>query len=498
MNQGEIEDDSTRKGKFRLSKETTYFEEPLDKFGYVDYPAALNKRLRKGVTPENNASVVFWNAIGPRSGGLNPIPKVFEWLGIPQPPEKGEYFIGLDQFMREQLKLKTREEFDEIDSQHRIAMQSPWTAKKFPHLAAWLKTNERPLAVIVMATKRTHYFSPIVFHESVRRPDLVSQLLPGVQKCREVSKALAARAMLRACDQPDDAWQDLLTCHKLGRLIGAGSTLIESLVGKAIDETAARADVAFLEHAKPNAKRLEKCLDDLQRLKPFDIAAQIELTERCVVLEAASNIDREGVAALDKAKSPEGAYRVFEEMDWDPVLQSANKWFDRLAVAVRISDRSQREKELDAIESELVDLAKKFLLAKRPDEPHDGQSLARSREHAIVGNLIATVFSSYRGVLRSFEKSGQQHNLLIVAVALNWYQFDHGRYPKELSTLAPKYLKQVPIDVFSGKDLIYRPTDNEFLLYSVGLNGKDDEGRDAEGSPDGDDLCIRFPKPSQP
>src|SRR5262245_33592389 len=52
------------KGKFTISKETTYVTGPLDKDGYIDYAAALNERLGQGVTPENNANVLLWRAMG--------------------------------------------------------------------------------------------------------------------------------------------------------------------------------------------------------------------------------------------------------------------------------------------------------------------------------------------------------------------------------------------------------------------------------------------------
>src|SRR6516225_3610527 len=42
------------RGKFTISKETTYVTEPLDRYGYIDYARALNQRLSQGVTPENN------------------------------------------------------------------------------------------------------------------------------------------------------------------------------------------------------------------------------------------------------------------------------------------------------------------------------------------------------------------------------------------------------------------------------------------------------------
>src|ERR1700724_174995 len=53
------------RGKFTISKETTYVTGPVDKDGYIDYAAALNERLRQGVTPENNANVLIWKALGP-------------------------------------------------------------------------------------------------------------------------------------------------------------------------------------------------------------------------------------------------------------------------------------------------------------------------------------------------------------------------------------------------------------------------------------------------
>src|SRR6516225_9670041 len=52
------------RGKFTISKETTYVTGPLDKDGYIDYAAALNERLGQGVTPENNANVLLWRAMG--------------------------------------------------------------------------------------------------------------------------------------------------------------------------------------------------------------------------------------------------------------------------------------------------------------------------------------------------------------------------------------------------------------------------------------------------
>src|SRR6516164_7611958 len=93
----------TNRGTFTITPETTWATEPLDPDGYVDYAAALNKRLREGVTPDTNANVLLWKAFGPRpEGGRGMPPEFFEEMGIAEPPEKGDYFIDLRRYVREQ------------------------------------------------------------------------------------------------------------------------------------------------------------------------------------------------------------------------------------------------------------------------------------------------------------------------------------------------------------------------------------------------------------
>jgi hypothetical protein len=45
--------------KFPVGKETTYVTGPLDEEGYIDYEAALNDRLGKGIAPEKKANVLL-------------------------------------------------------------------------------------------------------------------------------------------------------------------------------------------------------------------------------------------------------------------------------------------------------------------------------------------------------------------------------------------------------------------------------------------------------
>jgi hypothetical protein len=100
-----------------------------------------------------------------------------------------------------------------------------------------------------------------------------------------------------------------------------------------------------------------------------------------------------------------------------------------------------------------------------------------------------------RNVQAGADRARQLDDNVQVAFGLAAYRRDRGGYPKALNALAPRYLAKVPEDRFSGKALVYRPSTDGYLLYSVGVNGKDEQGRGPEDQPPGDDLSARMPPP---
>jgi hypothetical protein len=110
----------------------------------------------------------------------------------------------------------------------------------------------------------------------------------------------------------------------------------------------------------------------------------------------------------------------------------------------------------------------------------------------IFGDVVICLMLSTKTV-QSEDRAKQNRDNLLIAFALARYRADNGNYPKELSLLVPKYLKEVPKDRFSGKPLIYTADDKGYILYSVGINGQDDGGRGPDDTPKGDDLAVRMP-----
>jgi hypothetical protein len=466
--------------------------------GKTDYQAALNDILSRGISPERNANVLLWKALGPTPEGARMPAEFFERLGLPEPPKEGNYFVGITEYVKDHLKLD-RDDWRDIFDQQGGAMKRPWAAKDYPHVAAWLALNEKPLAVVLEATRRPDYYNPLVARRTDKDPgSLINALLPGVQKSRELAAALCARAMLRVEEgKTDDAWRDLQAAHRLGRLVARGGTLIESLVGIAVDAVASSAELAYLERAKLDSKQILARLKDRQSLPPMPpLADKIETGERHTYHDSLQLISRgaDPAAGPGARKPTEEELRALAAIDWDGIRRDADKWYGRMAAALRIKDRAEREKAFDEIDKELEALVRdskrqKDALEKLGPGGDVGAVVGKS-----IGNtLLALLVPSIRKVQQAYDRSEQTGRNLQIAFALAAFRADTGRYPAKLDELAPKYLAAVPDDLFTGKPLVYKPTATGYQFYSFGVDGKDDGGRWVDDDPKGDDPGVRMP-----
>ena len=88
--------------------------------------------------------------------------------------------------------------------------------------------------------------------------------------------------------------------------------------------------------------------------------------------------------------------------------------------------------------------------------------------------------------LLSYRFKADVQSLPVIIGALR-FKIDKGQYPENLAELQQfGYIKEIPIDPWSDKPLVYKRTTDNFSLYSVGLNFKVDGGqvyRDEKGKP---------------
>lgn len=476
-----------RKPNFTVSKETTYVTGPVDKDGYIDYAAAFNERLGKGVTPETNANVLFWRALGPKPDG-KPMPgEYFKLMGMEIPPEGGEYFVDLSAFLRDRLRIADPDAVRRIEGQALSTRGSPWAATDYPEIAQWLAANERPLDLVVEGTRRQHFYSPLVPPQGEEGSSgLVSARLSTIQHYRTLSNALTSRVKRRLNDgHVEEAWNDALAIHRLARMVGRGGMMIEGLVAMALESIAHHVELAFLDRPEIDSKQIQKFFRDINELPPMTKAADlIDGGERLFFLNGILDASRTGVKDAGGLTDDErNQLEDYKKVDWDPALRNANRWLDRLAAALRKPEWAERKKFLDEMDQTL----------KRGTEPPEVGKVSAAK--ALSNIYLSMSMAPVRGVQRASDRAEQSERNLHVAFALAGYQRDNKSYPKSLDALVPKYLHKLPTDLFTGKPMAYRPNENGYVLYSLGPDGKDDSGRGERDTPKGDDIAVRMPLP---
>lgn len=70
--------------------------------------------------------------------------------------------------------------------------------------------------------------------------------------------------------------------------------------------------------------------------------------------------------------------------------------------------------------------------------------------------------------------------LEICKLAILRYRLDQDRLPDTLADLVPEYIGSVPQDPFGGQPIVYRPDSTGPILYSIGPDGRDDDGKPME------------------
>jgi hypothetical protein len=454
----------------RISKETTVYTGPLKPDGYVDYIAATNMRRRVGVTKENNGAYDFVRIIDPDD----------QWhfhkeLGIEKsdlPPS----FVPWHDFVKEAVPEAPPEIVGNLLELRDELAEGPWKSGQAELVATWLQANKLQIDMLVKAAKKPRFYTPW----SAEDQTVVVMHLPSVQEFRELSRTLLARAMLRLGEgDTAGAWSDLQAMHGLARQMGHGPTLIEQLVGVAIECVALNGDAIFIQSVSLAPEEIAKYQTQIQKLTTVsDMAESIDAGERIFFLDATQLVARDGVGWL--ARLTDGVPRktnslvdrlLKSSVDWNETLIVGNRWYDRCTKVVKIKSVPERRKEWKKLEQELQDAmpsaqglqVAKLLFASKKTKGRSMANILLSMNIPVLD--VATNAGS---------RADDQRQLTVVAFGLEAYREKHGLYPGDLNALVPRYIKSIPQDIFIEQPYKYETNGKDFRLFSVGSNFKYD------------------------
>ena len=156
--------------KILVSKQTTYVTEPLLPSGLPNYEEYLRQKLREGVTPQNNAAVLLSQALwsndikaeqyelvanGTRAGG-----NAVRRIGTATNVRKGHVAarsLVVETAIRETRRQRRRSGRGSVID---ATLNHPWTSQQVPPMAEWVEANQKPLDLIVEASRRPRYYWP--------------------------------------------------------------------------------------------------------------------------------------------------------------------------------------------------------------------------------------------------------------------------------------------------------------------------------------------------
>lgn len=472
-----------------VSPETTYITEPLDSYGRVDYLAAYNNFASKGVTPENNASVRFVKA----GHGLFEFSEeerlvFFKLLGI-EPLLETEHYFSPFQSSDDQ----EQSEFDR-------AQTEPWSPIEFPQFESWLEENQSPLELVVEGTQCPFSYTPLFPSHGSKL--LMNAPLPVAQLARDYSRTLALRAMRHLNEgRISEAQQDLLACHRLGRLIGTNHSLMVAIVCFDIDRRACAGDAALMSSGNLDPKSVLAYREELRQLPPMpDIFAEIDYFQRLMMLDSASEWKMKRHAIfLENTEdlTPEQIARL-KEM-FDALLRTCNEGFDRIAAAGHLPTYWERVQQIAKETNQLQEYLAPIKGVKDKTDPRMIRFAAKKMRElkgatpTAVGQEMGTFFYSLTlpmVPLVADAKAQTRATLVDVGLTLVAFRGKHGEYPITLHQLVPDVFAALPTDHFGSTFLQYRSLPDGFRLYSCGPNGMDDSGRTETSNPPADDLVL--------
>ena len=450
-----------------ISQETTVITRPLTPQGLPDYAECLHCLTSQGVTPENNAAVPLVELLGPK---ILSAPE-YRRLGMKPPPEGTPLFLSLPERFEKELAAMTSQQ--EIQLYLIQLSRAAWPPEEEPEIARLLEENAPALALVRRASLRERFFLPYV----PPRDKYWHLDNPTSRMCFSlIAKDLVVRSTLYSGQRRvEDAWEDVLTLQRLGRLAAQGYFANSQEDASALHEMAFRAVKVLLENCRLDGPTTEKFLGQWRALPPGVSAARTANRPLRFallrVLQKASRGDHDelhmwflfgDVPAPLQPESPD-----YATLDYNYACKRANHYVDQfvkllrhekdVAALLRRCDRYQRE------------------LLRSPGSLEQAMAwLNRAARTEWVVRPAAFVVLKWSLWDKCRELYTRQRFLLAeTALALAVYQARHGEYPQQLQALVPELLPRVPPDLFTGGPLAYRRTKRGYVLWSRGLKQKE-------------------------
>jgi hypothetical protein len=305
----------------------------------------------------------------------------------------------------------------------------------------------------------------------------------GMQVCRTSLNCVQMAALLLSLrtlhlvlqGEDDAAVNSAITTLKMTRVLDSCPTMVLHTT-KAIFVANTCQDIhLLLEHAHPSEKSLAKLQDALSQTIPTNTLERMFFAERAYQLEMARNLLPDNIASrFLQDKVPPLPERL---------SLPSSRWGQ-----LRVRRASVRY---------LRDMAKLIAVAHRPwPQPLDDAAVTNA---SLPTEKPTGLLSDSAVFIRLTAETLASVRCTILTIAVERYRRQHSELPAALDDLHPAYIDSLPLDPFTGKELLFSRDEETYVVYSVGANRRDDGGstirKAGENGPQDCGLRTRLRKP---
>jgi hypothetical protein len=374
-------------------------------------------------------------------------------------------------------------------NQHAASLAELRTAAAQPHFGSMLEFETQPEEYELLGE-----FHVGQEHPGESHPSLMNAMIPRVEAVRSAAELLVADTSraLRA-DETGAAYENVIALLSMSQQLNEGPVFVTGMHSIAVQELA----IDRIEHVlttRPSAWSDQQLVELAHRLGAFKFNCDRWLdSERVQMLDMVQRIysdDGRGDGQI-----------TYEGLRW--LNSRGNLWGDAgrqgdagvrlvlcagMPIAVgAMASRAEIEQKLDQlILMAATDFQRPLWDERKRSASSELRRWARSPWLRIKYAPILVMSPAFQAVDMARSRGDGRGEGALIGIALELYHREHGKWPKSLAELSPRWLPKLPADRMTGQPLHYQIINNRPVVYSVGADRDDDEGRaptDDDGRP---------------
>ena len=314
---------------------------------------------------------------------------------------------------------------------------------------------------------------------------MLGVLMPDLSDFRTAAYCLALQAKFMASTgQLKPALQNVFDMCKMGLHLSGPRILIEQLVGIAVAGLSVQTGFQVLDNTKPSPDLLKNCQLQLEGLAARQALVIDFTTEKFYLYDCIQRLftdDGKGDGHVYGARPLEDKSYLEQIVGMEMTSQQRRQWHKL--------KRRQTTGLVDEVFAYFT-----WVAHKTPAQLHStGEDPWKVVEEMTKENpLVRMLMPAVGRVMEISFRSKAQTGALITTIAILRYKAGEGQFPEDLDRLVTTgYLSQLPMDPFSGNQLVYKRVDSDFMLYSFAHDFDDDGGvpsKWGEGEQGGDQV----------